>query len=180
MRLTTPDYGKNRLVKVDSADVSDEYITLTQAKLWLRKDGTDEDTLIQEALNEAIETAETMLGRSLREKRYTAIWSEFKIEVPLPYVPVSEIVSVQRIDGNGDFETITDYYLLGDSIIFKKRYSGGLKVVYDTGVDSSPVKGAIKQMLLTNYEDRQDNAEMIMEIPSNSRKKLMRYKRYVN
>ena len=180
MRLTTPDYGKNRLQSVESSDDSGVYISLDQAKLWLRKDGTDEDALIQEALDEAIETAESILWRSLKAKTYTAIWSEFTLEVPLPFVPVSEITSVQRIDSDGELKNITDYHVLADSIIFRKRYTGGLKVVYDSGVDNSPVKGAIKQMLLTNYEDRSDQADQIMEVPSNSRKKLMRFKRYVN
>lgn len=186
MRLTTPDYGVNRLRSVESSDSSGAYITLPDAKLWLRKDGNDEDTLIKDLINAAVAEAESILGRSLVEKRYTAIWTTFSAEVVLPFTPVSEIISVERID-RGELKEITGYYRIADSLRFEKvygvsspYYQQGLKVVYDAGVSDVGVKSAIKQMILTNYEDRQDNADQIMEVPSNSRKKLLRFKRYVN
>src|SRR5690554_7779343 len=43
-----------------SSDPKGEYISLSNAKLWLRKDGDDEDDLITEALDDVIGQAETM------------------------------------------------------------------------------------------------------------------------
>lgn len=186
MRLTTLDFGVNRLRSVESENATGEYVTLAEAKLWLRVDGDDEDSLIQGLIDDAVAEAERILNRSLIEKRYTAIWATFSAEVPLPFTPVSEIISVERIN-KGELEEITDFYSIADALRFEKTYGyespyyqQGLKVVYDAGVSDVGVKSAVKQMILTNYEDRQDNADNIMEIPSNSRKKLLRFKRYVN
>lgn len=186
MRLTTPDYGVNRLLDVTSSDSEGDFVSLEQAKLWLRKDGDDEDALIEDLVNESVSHSENVLNRSLIAKTYTATWSSFSAEVPVPFSPIDEIISIHRIDKGEEVE-ITDYYVIADRIRFDKTYGvtnpyyqQGLKVVYKAKADDVPVKSAIKQMILTNYEDRQDNADQIMEVPSNSRKKLMRYKRYVN
>jgi len=186
MRLTTPDYGRNRLIEVVSSDPKGEYISLSNAKLWLRKDGDDEDDLITEALDDVIGQAETMMGRSLIEKTYTATYATFSAEVPVPFAPIDEIISVHRLN-QGEETAITGYYVIADRLRFETVYGDshpyyqqGLKIVYTAKADSVPVKTAIKQMLLTNYEDRQDNADSIMQVPSNSRKKLLKFKRYVN
>lgn len=185
MSLTTPDYGRNRLVDVThtQGDALD-YITLAEAKLWLRVDGDDEDDLIEEALDDVIGQAETMMARSLIEKTYTATYATFSAEVPVPFAPIDEIISVHRINQGEEVE-ITGYYVIADRLRFETVYGDshpyyqqGLKIIYTAKADSVPVKTAIKQMLLTNYEDRQDNADSIMEVPSNSRKKLMRFRRY--
>jgi len=185
MRLTTPNYGYNRLISVTHEDIAaGDYIALAEAKLWLRVDHDEEDSLIQELLGDAIAQAETIMGRSLIEKTYTAIWASFSAEVPVPFAPIDEIISVHRINQGEEVE-ITGYYVIADRLRFETVYGDshpyyqqGLKVVYTAKADSVPVKTAIKQMLLTNYEDRQDNADSIMEVPSNSRKKLMRFRRY--
>src|SRR5690554_5454476 len=111
MRLTTPDYGHNRLIEVVSSDPEGEYISLSDAKLWLRKDGDDEDDLVSEALEDVIGQAETMMGRSLIEKTYTATYATFSAEVPVPFAPIDEIVSVHKIDKGEEIE-ITDYYVI--------------------------------------------------------------------
>lgn len=187
MRLTTPDYGRNRLIDVThtQGNVLD-YITLAEAKLWLRVDGDEEDDQITELLDEAVQQAEQVTGRSLTEKTYTATYATFSAEVPVPFAPIDEIISVHRLNQGEEVE-ITGYYVIADRLRFETVYGDshpyyqqGLKIVYTAKVDSVPVKTAIKQMLLTNYEDRQDNADSIMQVPSNSRKKLMKFKRYVN
>lgn len=186
MSLITPDYGRNRLIEVVPSDPEGEYISLSDAKLWLRKDGDDEDDLIEEALDDVIGQAETMMGRSLIEKTYTATYATFSAEVPVPFAPIDEIISVHRINQGEEVE-ITGYYVIADRLRFETVYGDshpyyqqGLKIVYAAKADNVPVKTAIKQMLLTNYEDRQDNADSIMQVPSNSRKKLLKFKRYVN
>lgn len=185
MKLITPDFGRNALNQVTQSNESGDYVTLAQAKLWC-KANDDEDALIQGLIDDAVRSAEQTMGRSLISKRYTAIWDSFSADVRVPFTPVSEIVSIHRLDRGEEIE-VTAYYRIGDSLRFDKvygyshpYYQQGLKVVYDAGIDDVSVTGAIKQMILTNYEDRQDNADNIMEVPSSSRKKLIQYKRYVN
>ena len=75
MRLTTPDYGVNRFLDVTSSDSEGDFVSFEEAKLWLRKDGDDENALIEDLVNESVSHSENVLNRSLIAKTYTATWS---------------------------------------------------------------------------------------------------------
>jgi len=190
MSLTTPDYGKAVLVRREFEALEqydDAIITLTQAKLWAGVDGDELDGIIYDNIQEAIDLVQEELNLSLNIRKVTATFESFAAETRLPNGPVVDVLSVTKLDGD-DTETITGYYTRGDSIYFDTVYGyehpyyrQGLEVEYLAGFWTIPagLRAGIRQMMLTILNDREDTVlGGVTEIPSNSRRKLMKYRRY--
>lgn len=190
MSLTTPDYGKAVLVKREF-ETLEQYdntiISVATAKLWAGFDESEFDDIIEGNIEEAIDLVQEELNISLNIRKITATFESFSAETKLPNCPLVDVLSVTRLDKD-ETETITDYYTRGDSIYFDKVYGyshpyyrQGLEVEYLAGYLEIP-KGliaGIRQMMLTILNDREDTVlGGVTEIPSNSRRKLMKYKRY--
>lgn len=88
-------------------------VTLAEAKLHLRVDTSDEDTLINAFIAAATETAEQKLGRALMAQTWELTLDAFPDAFELTRVPVQSITSVKYYDVAGVQQTMsnTDYAL---------------------------------------------------------------------
>lgn len=190
MSLTTPNYGRAVLVGRDFEVLSQydaDIITLDEARLWASVDGNEYDDLIYGIIEEAIDLVQEELNISLNIRKVTATYESFSAQTKLPNGPVVDVLGVKRLDGDEE-HNVTDYFRRGDTLYFEKVYGydhpyyrQGLNVEYLAGFLEVPkgLRSAIRQMALTILNDREDNVlGSVVEIPSSSRKKMMKYKRY--
>jgi uncharacterized phiE125 gp8 family phage protein len=82
-------------------------VLLADAKLHLRKDGTDEDALITSFIQVATEAAEHNTGRALMPQQWTLSLDAFPQVIALRRVPVTQIVSIKYDDTNGVEQTLS-------------------------------------------------------------------------
>lgn len=188
--MRSRDYGKSILSRTKFKDLEESVeaiLSLSDVKDWAKITHDLEDSMIQGAIDDIIGVTQEEMNFSLYPREIVATYESFAAETRLPYGPVIEISKVERLD-RGDKKSITDYYLKGDSIYFDKTYAydspyyrQGLEVTYTAGYDFIP-KGILlplKQAILTAINDREDNVlGGVTEIPSNSRRKLLKFKRY--
>ena len=190
MSLTTPNYGRAVLVKREFEPLEqydNTIIGLTEAKLWAGVDGNELDGIIDSNIAEAIDLVQEELNLSLNIRKVTATFESFAAETKLPNGPVVDVLSVKRLD-KAESDDVDGWYRRGDSLYFETVYGyehpyyrQGLEVEYLAGFLEIPkgLKAGIRQMMLTILNDREDTVMGgVTEIPSNSRKKLMKYRRY--
>ena len=93
-------------------------LTLAEAKLHLRVDGTDEDTLIPALIAAAVDTCQQLTGRSLMAQAWKLTVDDFADEIQLPWPQVQAVQSVQYKDEDGATQTLanTVYELVGDKV----------------------------------------------------------------
>lgn len=92
-----------------------EPITLAEAKLHLRVDGTDEDALITALIVAARQSAEHITGRSLMPQTWELALDEFDSAIYLPKPPLVSVTSVKYLDEDGVLQTLDpSAYLLDD------------------------------------------------------------------
>jgi uncharacterized phiE125 gp8 family phage protein len=81
-------------------------VTLAEAKLHLRVDGTDEDTLITALITAATEMAEQETGRALMTQTWELTQDAFDSAMVLTRTPVASITSIKYIDLDGVEQTL--------------------------------------------------------------------------
>lgn len=88
-------------------------VSLAEAKLHLRVDGTDEDTLITALIGAACESAEQHTGRALLPQAWTLTLDAFPALIQLTRVPVTAVTSIKYDDLDGVEQTLApaDYTL---------------------------------------------------------------------
>lgn len=93
-------------------------LTLTDAKLHLRVDGTAEDALIPSLIGAAVDTCQQITGRSLMAQAWKLTIDEFADEISLPWPQVQAVQSVQYKDADGVTQTLASsvYELAGDKV----------------------------------------------------------------
>lgn len=138
-----------------------EPVTLEEAKLHLRVDGDDDDTLIEALIAASRDYCERFTGLALSEQtlEFTVDASD---EVFLPLAPVTSITSVTSLVDNVETVLVdaTDYWAnidcLPAQIKLFDAYVGVLKIVYTSAPDSVPplVKSALLLKLGMLYSDR--------------------------
>jgi len=147
-----------------------EPITLSEAKAFLKVDGTDEDALIGSLISVARQVCETYAGLSFAAQTRVVKLDRFPCrDVILPYGPVNTITSIAYVDEDEAPQTITSGYTLDTQSGLSKiriterwpstnRVMNNVVITYTTGYASVPevVKHAIKMTLGTLYENRQD------------------------
>jgi uncharacterized phiE125 gp8 family phage protein len=160
--------------------VATEPVTSAEAKLHLRVDGTDDDTLIAVLITAAREAAEHYTGRALAPQTLEAALDCFPdsegeaIELPMP--PVASITHIKYTDTAGVEQTIDtgDYALslYGDSRRVAPTYGNywpstqdipdAVRVRYVTGYTTCPkaAKQAILLIVGHLYENRGDDARI--------------------
>jgi uncharacterized phiE125 gp8 family phage protein len=101
---------------------TEDPVTLAEAKLWARVDGTEDDQLITDLITAATHQIEFLLGRQLVNATYTLEIDRFPREVrprsgvriaqiQLPRAPLSSVTSVAYLDPSGVSQTLsTDVY----------------------------------------------------------------------
>ncbi|MCH2548121.1 MAG: phage head-tail connector protein [Alphaproteobacteria bacterium] len=142
-----------------------EPLSLAEAKLFLRVDGSAEDGLIMDMMVAVREAAEDYLHKSLVTQNWTmALEGYAPSRVVLPKGPVQSISEVRTRDRNGN-EAVVDasLYHLSDvenAIHFESAIiAHEVKVTYVCGYgDAQDVPYAVRQGMLAHlvalYEDR--------------------------
>lgn len=83
-----------------------EPVTLAEAKLHCKVDGSDDDTLITALIISAREQAQHRLGRALITQTLEQVLAAFPDGIKLPLPPAKTIVSVKYIDSAGILQTL--------------------------------------------------------------------------
>lgn len=149
-----------------------EPLSLAEAKLFLRVDGSAEDSLITDIMVAAREAAEEYMQRSLITQTWALIIDDYApSQLPLPRGPVQSITSVKIIDRGGD-ETLVDesvYYLNAakEALCFDSQPMGHqIEVEYITGFGgASDVPQPIRQGVLIHAAALYDNRISGIGIP---------------
>jgi uncharacterized phiE125 gp8 family phage protein len=151
-----------------------EPVTLAEARLHLRADSTDEDTLITSLITAAREECEQKIERSLMTQTWELTQDAFSRVVVLPRPPIVSITSIKYIDAAGALQTLAPsaYVLDPDSepgrvvpafgtswpatqcIVnaVKVRYTAGYA---DAGSIPASIKDWIKVRINTLFEHRE-------------------------
>jgi uncharacterized phiE125 gp8 family phage protein len=165
MELSMDRYPTRLLVLVTPPAA--EPLTLAEAKLYLRVDGTDEDALITDLITAARMAGEKALRRSLITQAWKLAYDcEAPLRVPLPLGPVQAIASVTQITREGS-ETVMDpeAYTLNaaqDALLFDSPpIAFRLEIVYTAGYGSNAadVPRPLKQGMLAHIALLYDNRE---------------------
>lgn len=181
--MRTVSQGTNELDRVTFSSQGDMPVSVSDAKLWMRREGVSaENVLIGEVIEDVIDEMMRITNRSLVSQTITAIYNQYGRQIQLPYSPVTSITSVKTLDeGTETTLTVTDdYYLQGDTLFMKNLQSTGLEVVYTSNGDfPNGLRRAVFMSILSTYNDREDNVlGGVVSIPNNSRQRALRYKRY--
>jgi hypothetical protein len=188
--LRTPNLGRASLIDVQFERVEEyDYTIFSEAdiKLFARVNNDLEDVLISDIIDEVSDLAQTELNTSFQPRKVTATFESFASETKIPYGPVLDILSISRLDKDEE-EEIEGWYRRGDLLYFdtvygydSPYYRQGLEVEYLAGYLQIPagIKNGLRQAITTSLEDREDNVlGSVSEIPSNSRRKLLKFRRY--
>ncbi|MGE0754577.1 MAG: head-tail connector protein [Alphaproteobacteria bacterium] len=162
---------RNRLLERAVAPAS-EPLTLTETKLYLRVDGSDDDSAISDMIVAARLAAEHTLRQSLITQSWKMVFDEWLPEhVALPMGPVASVTSVILADREGNSQTASSslYYLnaarnllMLDSILFAFR----VEILYVTGYgEASAVPRDIKQAMLAHIAAMYDMRGMDGNVP---------------
>jgi uncharacterized phiE125 gp8 family phage protein len=91
-------------------------VTLAEAKLHLRVDGTDDDSLITAMVSAATQVAEQMTNRALSEQTWEITLDHFPCSFNLTRAPVASITSLKYYDIDGTLQTLaSSAYVLDNS-----------------------------------------------------------------
>lgn len=168
-----------------TTEPSVEPITRTEAKVHLRVDHTDEDTLIDILIQAARETVEQRTNRSLITQSRTIKLDYFpsNYTIYLPYGPLISVTSVKYYDENEAQQTLSSTLYWVDSssniprIIIKDSWPStydmpnAVEVIYSAGYGaaSTNVPKAIKQAMYLIighlYENREQVGDIRYELP---------------
>ena len=164
---------RNRLLTRITAPIV-EPVTLTEAKLYLRIDNTNEDTLITDLITAARMIAESWLKRSLINQTWKLA---FDLGIPesiwLPMGPVTSLVSliIQNQDGTTTTPDSSSYWLNAaqNALVMNTILTGfQIQVTYNTGygADETTIPRPIKQGLLAHiaamYDSRGESGTDIL------------------
>jgi uncharacterized phiE125 gp8 family phage protein len=153
---------------------AEEPVTLADAKLHCKADGTDDDTLITALITSARKQAEHILGRVLVTQTWEQALDVFpSSEIKLETVPVQSITSLKYIDANSVEQTIDpanytlDLYGITHWIIPASSYTwpvtdnvaNAVKIRFVAGYGAAaavpePIKAWIKMAVSTMYSQR--------------------------
>lgn len=161
--------------------IGSEHISLAEAKLYLRIDHAQEDTLIAGFIQAARENAEDMMKSSLVQQQWKVSYNyEFPHVVRLPMGKVDSIISVELEDNNGYVTILNNaHYGLNkteDKITFTTHVVGAsLRIIYQT-FSHTAIEETLRQAMLAHihalYEER--GAAMV---PASSRDTYHHYRK---
>lgn len=165
---------------------ANEPVLLSEAKAWLKVDGTDEDSIINALIIAARRMCEDYASLSFvtqtRQIKLDRFPCGFPYKILLPYGPVQEITSFTYVDSDGATTSLipgTDYTANLHSYIAStwplngwpatKCIAEAVTIEYTAGYQNDPdqqielqnripaeIKQAILMQIATLYENRQD------------------------
>lgn len=156
-------YLPRRLVRL--IDPALEPVTLQEAKVFLRIDQDDENTLLSDIISTARIVSETQSGRSLITQSWRLSYEDTApMRIRLPHGPVQAVNSVLLLDREGNSNTFsTDAYHLSATqwLEFHTRpFAAEVQINYSAGYGDQPtdVPADLRQALLIHlaslYEQR--------------------------
>lgn len=175
-----------------TSDAASEPITTTEAKLHLKVDVTDDDTLIDRLIKAARRSCEMYTERSFITQTWKAYGDSFPETIELIKGPVISVTSVQYVDSDGVTQTYsTDDYTVdiqGDVARIKPVDSwpdiddimNAVIVTYQAGYGSASdvpedIKAAMLLIIGKLYQDREDT---VKRMPTHAQWLLDPYKVY--
>ena len=142
-----------------------EPVTLAEAKLYLRVDGTNEDSLISDLIVAARMSAESWLRLSLITQSWKLVYNDYlDSEIILPMSPIVNVSSVIVTNRDATIQTISlnNYYLNAakNKLLFDNYVSGfSIEINYNTGYGTAPqipqpIKYGILAHIAALYDER--------------------------
>jgi len=173
------------------AHPSPEILSLTDAKEHLKVDVTDDDAMIIDMIQAAIEACENYTGSVINESKYEIRFDGFIDKYEFKLSPVQSIDEVGYQDDADNPQTITDVELLPvdkfGSIIHYTNFNNiptqkeGTRVIvkitagYADGKTPKAIISAIKLIIGDLYDNRQDK---VHKLPTRSMSLLRKYRFY--
>lgn len=99
---------------------TEEPVTRAEAKLHLKQDTSDEDSLVDLYIVAAREYCETETARQFITATYTVKFDRFPTVIRLPLPPLGSVTTVAYVDTSGDSQTLTvttDYVVDSNSLV---------------------------------------------------------------
>jgi len=161
-----------------------EPITLKEAKLHLRIDGNEEDSLIVALITAARQKAEDYTRRAFITQTWELVLDSVGRQLYLPRPPVQAIDAVIL---DGEAVVAENYSLVGQGVFYTKIplnavNPGGLVIRYTSGYGGTAedVPWAIRQAILMLvahlYEHRGDEGDEAVELPLTVKTLLQPYR----
>ena len=175
------------------AHPSPDIITLDQAKDHLKVDVTDDDAMITDMIQAAIEACEDYTGSVINEAKYEIRFDNFIDNYEFKLSPIYEIVSIGYTDEAGTTQPLLpiNYELLpvdkfGTIIHYTDvdnlpTIKAGTRIIvnitagYADGKTPKAIQSAIKLIIGDLYENRQDK---VHKLPTRSMSLLRKYRFY--
>jgi len=169
-----------------------EPVTLEDAKLHLRVDHADEDTLISACIAAGREQAEAFTRRFIMPQTVELSLPAFPERISLP-LPFKSVVSVKHIDGDGVEQTLADVqavnlghdaYILpayGSSWPATRNVPEAVKVRVIVGYDEVPasIRAAILLLVGEMYANREESGPSnIGQLPLTAERLLSFFRDY--
>ena len=141
-------------------------LSLSLAKTHCRVDGNDEDELMLDYIESAVDWVETYTGHALSEKQIVQKFSCFTPQLKLNVEPVRSIESITYLDEDGAEQTFTDFRLWKDCIVpqvgfswptalYQSEIEVALTVGYDEDDLPKSLKNAVRLLVGHQYENRE-------------------------
>lgn len=134
-----------------------EPLSLAEARLFLRLDGTEENTLVDRLIVTVREAAEQYLRRSLITRTLAVSFDGYVPDaVPLPMGPVAAVTGVTLISRSGESAALTEaaYRLdVAGRVVFSTIPAAHrVRIVYTAGygAEAEDVPAAIRQGMLAH------------------------------
>jgi hypothetical protein len=164
------------LAKVTRNDTGTAPVSSSDVNDWAKTSAVDYADLIAEC----IDLAERENNFSIIAKTCGATYYGGGGNVArLPFGPV---ISVTSVTADGVAVDTDNYELIGNEVIFEFGQTETVVVTYTTGFGTVPygIELGLKKMILSNYEDRQDNVigTGVTNFPNHSRKLFMPYRNF--
>lgn len=153
-----------------------EPLTLAETKLYLRVDGSAEDTLITDLISVAREHAESYLKRSLLTQTWRMVLEDYAPEaLRLPMVPLQEISEIRLVAQDGTSSVFSDTLYTIDAVnegirFLTTPYSSSIEIDYVAGFENAAdIPKAIRYGLLSHIAYLFDNrGETSAALPQDS------------
>jgi uncharacterized phiE125 gp8 family phage protein len=164
IRKKNMSHNLNRRSERVTAPAS-EPVNLAEAKLYLRVDGTADDSLISDLIVAARMSAEAFLKSSLITQTWKLVYNDYvDCEVTLPMPPIATITSVVITTRDSTSQTVspTNYYLNAakNKLIFNSQVIGfTIEITYTAGYGNAaqipqPIKYGILAHIAAMYDER--------------------------
>ncbi|MDP3650899.1 MAG: head-tail connector protein [Rhodoferax sp.] len=99
-------------------------VSVVEAKLHLRVDGTDEDTLISDHITTATELAEQATGRAIMPQTWELALNAFPtLSLQITRVPAASVTTLKYVDSAGALQTLdSGLYILDNADDYGHAY----------------------------------------------------------